>query len=343
MSVMLRDLSGIEGAIEGGPYPSNLDLVAASLSGKHGPLANFILEELAFCFEEVPEDEMRAMLELREGALSKVDELIEAACANIEENRGHCYRAGDRGEALRIVRDLTGDGRIVIKSFDWLVEEVGVGEGLSEDNEVLDTAVPLAAPSLISRLGEEPLVRRLRDAGLNVSGDVEGFLSRHYRDRLYRAGVGITGVRAVAADPGAMAFLPDSGIDRLVTMTPEVHIILAGLEDVVPTYADAFRLAEFMSKYSPGSYSFLGFVGGPSKTGDIEKRVTYGAHGPREFHVVFVDDGRKNAIKGELGKALICPRASKLPCPDVWPLWDEILGLKLGEGKASGRGSCPFP
>jgi L-lactate dehydrogenase complex protein LldG len=50
-------------------------------------------------------------------------------------------------------------------------------------------------------------------------------------------------------------------------------------------------------------------VSGPSKTGDIEKVTTYGAHGPKEFHVIFMDAGRTELAKHPiLRQALYCLR-----------------------------------
>ncbi len=340
MSILLRDLSEVQGAIEGGPFPTNLQLVDGVLSGNaSGPLADFILERMAFCFGEVSEEKVREIISLRERALSEIDLLVDKACENIEENRGHCYRAGSRQEAIDIVKGLVGSGKTVVKSFDFAVEEIGVGAELRRENIVLDSSVPLAVSFLLPRVGEEALSERLRD--LDISGQIEEFLAAYYRRKLYEADVGITGVRALAADPGAMSFLPDSGIDRLITMSPEVHIIVAGLEEIVATYAEAFAITEFISRHGKGEYSFLGFVGGPSKTGDIEKRVTYGAHGPREFHVIVLDDGRSRAIEGR-SPAVMCPRASKLPCPEVWPAWKEILGLEGGVREVKSIGRCPF-
>ncbi|GEM_PF-1332929 len=345
ISLMLYDLARLSGALDGERPRSNLDLIDLSLTGRaRGPLADFIVRRMACCYGEVDQEMLEEVRKIRERALDLLRDgsLLEEACENIEENKGHCYRASNGDEVARIVGDIVGEGKTVIKSFSWAVEESKLGERLRELNDVLDTAVPPALAHL--NLDGDSVRRFLKDMGIGIGeGDVLGGLEALYREALYKADVGITGVRAVAADPGAMTFLPDSGIDRLVTMTPEIHIIVAGIEEVVSKYMDAFLVTEFASRFGKMDFSFLGIVAGPSKTGDIEKRVTYGAHGPREFHVILLDDGRSAALDSKMRVALSCIRVSKLPCFDTWRLWREIVGLD-GEvrGEVSGEGSCPL-
>jgi len=58
-----------------------------------------------------------------------------------------------------------------------------------------------------------------------------------------------------------------------------------------------------------GIPGYVNIVSGPSKTGDIEKVTTYGAHGPKEFYVIFVDSGRSEMAKQEkFSQALNCLR-----------------------------------
>ncbi len=346
ISLMLYDLAKLTWVFDGEQPESNLDLIDMSLTGRaRGPLVNFIIREMACCYGDVDRVRFEEVNKIRERALDLLKEgsLLEEACENIEENKGHCYRASSGEDAARIVGDLVGEGKTVVKSFSWTVEESKLGERLRESNVVLDTAFPKALSYL--RIDNGDLRKLIESMGVRIGGeDVLANVGALYRDALYRADVGITGVRAVAADPGAMTFLPDSGIDRLVTMTPEIHVIVAGIEEVVSTYMEAFLVTEFASKYGKMDFSFLGVVGGPSKTGDIEKRVTYGAHGPREFHVILLDDGRSGALDDEkLRVALTCIRVSKLPCFDTWGLWRRIVGL--GDevyGGVRGEGRCPL-
>ena len=55
-------------------------------------------------------------------------------------------------------------------------------------------------------------------------------------------------------------------------------------------------------------------ISSPSKTGDIEKTTTYGAHGPKELHVIFLDGGRTELAKNPiLSQALKLPEMRRMP------------------------------
>jgi L-lactate dehydrogenase complex protein LldG len=82
------------------------------------------------------------------------------------------------------------------------------------------------------------------------------------------------------------------------------------MEKLVPAFNDACKVSEVTWRYANYTVpSYVSLVSGPSKTGDIEKVTTYGAHGPREFHVIFLDDGRTRLAEHPILKqALYCLR-----------------------------------
>jgi L-lactate dehydrogenase complex protein LldG len=89
-----------------------------------------------------------------------------------------------------------------------------------------------------------------------------------------------------------------------------MHIALIGMEKLVPSLGDAFKVAEVTWRYAGYTVpSYMSMISGPSKTGDIEKVTTYGAHGPKEMHVIFLDDGRLELAKHPvLRQVLLCLR-----------------------------------
>jgi L-lactate dehydrogenase complex protein LldG len=120
----------------------------------------------------------------------------------------------------------------------------------------------------------------------------------------------MSGANVVAADTGTLFLIENEGNIRLATGAPPVHIALVGIEKLVPTLGDAYKVAEVTWRYANYTIpSYVSMVSGPSKTGDIEKVTTYGAHGPKELHVIFMDDGRTELAKHPtLRQALYCLR-----------------------------------
>ena len=52
---------------------------------------------------------------------------------------------------------------------------------------------------------------------------------------------------------------------------------------MVPDLASALQLAREL--YAPNWPSFLSFITGPSRTGDIERILVLGAHGPKRLTI----------------------------------------------------------
>ena len=130
------------------------------------------------------------------------------------------------------------------------------------------------------------------------------------REKYIEADIGLSGANVVAADTGTLFIIENEGNIRLATGLPPVHIALVGMEKLVPTFGDACKVAEVTWRYA--NYTVPGYVSmisSPSKTADIEKVTTYGAHGPKELHVIFMDAGRTELAKDNvLSQALYCLR-----------------------------------
>lgn len=101
--------------------------------------------------------------------------------------------------------------------------------------------------------------------------------------RLADADAGITGALLAVAEPAAIAVAAAPGSPRGTSLVPPVHICVLRVADLVPTLADA------MQTIAAGDLpSALTWIGGPSRTGDLEMITTLGVHGPRTVEVVLV-------------------------------------------------------
>ena len=264
--------------------------------------------------------------EIKKNAVQNLPALAEQACEVIRENHGHAYIAKTAAEALDIITDLVGTGKLIVKGKSMTGEEIGLREHLEEHgNEVYETDL---GEFIIQKLGSRPMhilspaihvpkedVAELFSeiTGEKLPADIEVLVAtarKLLREKYFAADIGLSGANVLAADTGTLFMIENEGNVRLATGAPPVHISLVGFEKLVPTLHDAFKVAEVTWRYANYTIpSYVSLVSGPSKTGDIEKVTTYGAHGPREFHVVLLDDGRTElATDPVLHQALHCLR-----------------------------------
>ncbi len=268
------------------------------------------------------------VIKIKEKAIPEMENLARQAIASIEENKGKGYLARTADEALKIIEDLTGTGKLIVKGKSMTGEEIGLREHLeAKGNEVYETDL---GEFIVQKLGDRPMhilspaihvpredVARLftKVMGREISPDAEitdmvAAAREYLRDKFFRADIGISGANVVAAETGTLFIIENEGNIRLATGAPPVHIALVGLEKLVPSLTDAYKVSEVTWRYANYTVpSYVSLVSGPSKTGDIEKVTTYGVHGPREFHVIFLDGGRTKLAKyPKLRQALYCLR-----------------------------------
>ena len=114
---------------------------------------------------------------------------------------------------------------------------------------------------------------------------------RELRKLLARADLGLSGVDYVIAETGTLVLMARAGQMRGVSLLPPVHVAVARTSQVIATLADYLLLAQAAGA-DPQQYltSCVSFVTGPSRTGDIELKLTVGVHGPGELHLLILDD-----------------------------------------------------
>ncbi len=107
-------------------------------------------------------------------------------------------------------------------------------------------------------------------------------------DDLERCDVAITSCDALVAQTGSVVVSSRSAGGRALSVLPPHHIVIATPDQVVADLPDAFALLE--SRYSGNYPSFLSFITGPSRTGDIERILVLGAHGPKRLSVYIIEE-----------------------------------------------------
>jgi L-lactate dehydrogenase complex protein LldG len=106
-------------------------------------------------------------------------------------------------------------------------------------------------------------------------------------DDLENCDAGVTGCECLIAQTGSIMVSGPSAGGRALSVLPPHHIVIARASQMVPDLTAAFELIK--QRYGADSPSFLSFITGPSRTGDIERVLVLGAHGPKRLTILLVE------------------------------------------------------
>lgn len=171
----------------------------------------------------------------------------------------------------------------------------------------LRMATDLKAEVVRLKDGEE-LMRALRNLANTESWKKVGFhageltgladsaldLPKCRTDRAYEVSdletcdAGISECDALIAQTGSVLITNRSAGGRALSVLPPHHVVLARASQLVPDLPEAFALLK--RKYAPDYPSFISLITGPSRTGDIERILVLGAHGPKRLTILLCDE-----------------------------------------------------
>jgi L-lactate dehydrogenase complex protein LldG len=96
---------------------------------------------------------------------------------------------------------------------------------------------------------------------------------------------GLTECECLVAQTGSVCATTKSSGGRALSVLPPHHVVIASKSQLLPDLPAAFEL--LAQKYAASDYpSYMGFITGPSRTGDIERILVLGAHGPKKLTVL---------------------------------------------------------
>ena len=142
------------------------------------------------------------------------------------------------------------------------------------------------------------------------------------RKSFVEADVGITGANFLVADTGSVAVVTNEGNADLTASIPDTHIVVTGIEKVVPTPADCHTMLRVLVRSATGqpTTSYVSFFTGKKRRADVS--------GPKNFHVVLVDNGRSSMIGTSRQAMLRCIRCGA--CMNHCPVYTNIGGHAYG-------------
>ncbi len=264
-----------------------------------------------------------------------LDQFIELA----EKAGAQVYRAADAAAANDYIVELAHrrGAKLAVKSKSMASEEIGLNQALRAAGvEALETDL---GEWIVQLAGQRPshmvmpAIHMFRDEVAALFGQVTGqaepadieplvaVARQQLRDKFLQADMGISGANLAVAETGALALLTNEGNARLVATLPPVHVILVGIDKLVPTLEDAARVLQLLPRSATAQAltSYVSWIRGPVPQEGAAK----------ELHIVFLDNGRNALAEApDCKDALRCLRCGA--CANVCPVYQTIGGHVFG-------------
>jgi L-lactate dehydrogenase complex protein LldG len=227
------------------------------------------------------------------------------AAASLRTKGCHVIFAKDAHEAHEsILKILAGNQRVAL-SKNPVFTEIGLCDYLeSQQVEILHT--DLGERVAGTEVDVHPWIASIDKAIPNKEWITQ--VKDEIKQKASAIEYGITGAEAIIEQNGTIALLESEGNVRFTSNLPYNHIVVVGIDKIVPSLEDALAICRAASVYGLGRdlLNYISFISGPSRTADIEFRMVQGMHGPKEVYVILLDNGRLAATEQEQWEALKC-------------------------------------
>jgi L-lactate dehydrogenase complex protein LldF len=273
---------------------------------------------------------------IKDRALATLPEQLERLEAAVQRAGGTVHWARDADEANAIVAGIASrhGARELIKVKSLVTDEIQMNEALATkgvhaiETDLAELIVQLAGDSqshilvpAIHKNRQEirELFERTIARGEQLDTDPHALTEvarRHLREKFLSTPVAVSGANFGVAETGTVCVVESEGNGRFCTTLPEVLITVMGIEKVVPEWRDMEVMLQLLPRSSTGERM--------NPYTSLWTGVTEG-DGPREFHLVLLDNGRTSVLADEVGRqALRCIRCSA--CLNVCPVYSRTGG-----------------
>ena len=143
------------------------------------------------------------------------------------------------------------------------------------------------------------------------------------RRRFCEADAGIIGANALIAESGTTVLVTNEGNGDLCANLPRLLIVIASIEKLVADFAAAANLIRLLARSATGQEIsvYTSFFTGARRDDE--------ADGPKEVHIVLLDNGRRTLLGTPFSDMLACIRCGA--CLNHCPVFQAVGGHAYGD------------
>lgn len=270
-------------------------------------------------------------------AIEMLDQQLEEFESNLSKRGGKVIWAEDAKQALEEILKIckAKNCQTIVKSKSMVTEEIHLNDFL-EKHHIESVETDLG--EYIQQLDNEPPyhivtpamhksredIAKLFSEKLNTKPDLSAdqltLVARDVlREKYVKAEIGITGANFLISDIGGVAVSENEGNARLSSSFPKTHIVITGIEKVIPSMTDLALFWPLLATYGTGQQitSYNSIISGPRQEGEPD--------GPEEMYVILLDNGRTNILANDKAReSLYCIRCGA--CLNACPVYKNIGG-----------------
>jgi L-lactate dehydrogenase complex protein LldF len=245
--------------------------------------------------------------------------------------------AEDSEQALNYIGEICAEKncKTVVKSKSMVTEEIhlnnyleskgieSVETDLGEYIQQLDGEAPYHIVTPAMHKSKEDVAKLFADklgTDINLSPEELTLVARkNLREKYTQAEIGITGANFILSDIGGIAVTENEGNARLSASMPNTHIVIVGIEKMIPSINDLGLFWPLLSTFGTGQQItvYNSIITGPRQEGETD--------GPTDMYVILLDNGRTNLLANPKSReALYCIRCGA--CLNACPIYKNIGG-----------------
>jgi L-lactate dehydrogenase complex protein LldF len=287
-------------------------------------------------------------------ALETLDIQLEKFEKNLLARGGKVIWAVDTAQACEAILKICKERncKSLVKSKSMVTEEIHLNEFLHQNGiesvetdlgeyiQQLDNEPPYHIVTPAMHKSKEDVARVFHEhlqTPLDLSPEQLTLVAREKLRKKYReAEVGVTGANFIIADTGGIAVTENEGNARLSASWPKTHIVVVGLEKVIPSIHDLALFWPLLSTFGTGQQItvYNSIINGPKQATESD--------GPEEMYVILLDNGRTQVLQDPVSReSLYCIRCGA--CLNACPVYKNIGGHAYGTTYSGPIGSVITP